>query len=77
MSDAKNKPATKNLNPSVSSCYIESCDGSLWAQFWAQWVIWLTSSHPETPVFLGLGKFVERSIEATGVAFGVHSTKGA
>ena len=44
MSDAKNKPATKNLNPSVSSCYIESCDGSLWAQFWAQWVIWLTKS---------------------------------
>ena len=37
----------------------------------------LISSHPETPVFLGLGKFVERSIEATGVAFGVHSTKGA
>ena len=37
----------------------------------------LTSSHPETPVFWGLGKFVESSIEATGVAFGVHSTKGA
>ena len=39
--------------------------------------ILLVSSHPETPVFWGLGKFVESSIEATGVAFGVHSTKGA
>ena len=37
----------------------------------------LISSHPETPVFWGLGKFVESSIEAPGVAFGVHSTKGA
>ena len=42
-----------------------------------RYAIGLTSSHPETPVFWGLGKFVESSIEATGVAFGVHSTKGA
>ena len=39
----KNKAATKNLNLSVFSCHIESCESSRWAQFWAQWVIWLTN----------------------------------